>query len=218
MKKRILFALLLLIFLTTINSQKSIVISKFNLEEIIIDNNFLVNDEEVKKLLAPIYNKNLIFLKNKEIEKLLTQNSYIESFIIKKKYPDTLKIQIHEKQPIAILVNKKNKFFLSEKIDLIEFTKNQNYRNLPYIFGNKEDFKILFNELKKINFPFEIIKKYTLYESNRWDLETFNNKVIKLPTSDYIKSLKNYLDNKDKVNFIKYKVFDYRIQGQLILK
>ena len=84
MKKRILFALLLLIFLTTINSQKSVIISKFNLEEIIIDNNFLVNDEEVKKLLAPIYNKNLIFLKNKEIEKLLTQNSYIESFIIKK--------------------------------------------------------------------------------------------------------------------------------------
>ena len=218
MKKRILFALLLLIFLTTINSQKSIIISKFNLEEIIVDNNFLVNDEEVKKLLAPIYNKNLIFLKNKEIEKLLIQNSYIESFIIKKIYPDTLKIQIYEKQPIAILVNKKNKFFLIEKIDLIEFTKNQNYRNLPYIFGNKEDFKILFYELKKINFPFEIIKKYTLYESNRWDLETFNNKVIKLPTSDYIKSLENYLDNKDKVNFIKYKVFDYRIQGQLILK
>ena len=218
MKKRILFALLLLIFLTTINSQKSIIISKFNLEEIIVDNNFSVNDEEVKKLLAPIYNKNLIFLKNKEIEKLLIQNSYIESFIIKKIYPDTLKIQIYEKQPIAILVNKKNKFFLSEKIDLIEFTKNQNYRNLPYIFGNKEDFKILFYELKKINFPFEIIKKYTLYESNRWDLETFNNKIIKLPSSDYIKSLENYLDNKDKVNFIKYKVFDYRIQGQLILK
>ena len=38
------------------------------------------------------------------------------------------------------------------------------------------------------------------------DLETFNNKIIKLPSSDYIKSLENYLDNKDKVNFIKYTV------------
>ena len=62
-----------------------------------------------EKLLASIYNKNLIFLKIKKL-KLLIQNSYIESFI-KKIYPDTLKIQIYEKQPIAILVNKKNKFF-----------------------------------------------------------------------------------------------------------
>ena len=34
--------------------------------------------------------------------------SFIDSFNIKKIYPNTLKIEIFEKKPIAILINKKN--------------------------------------------------------------------------------------------------------------
>ena len=50
--------------------------------------------------------------------------------------------------------------------------------------------------LKKINFPFDQIKKYTLYETKRWDLETKNNILIKLPTDNYLKSLENFLSIK----------------------
>ena len=57
-----------------------------------------------------------------------------------------------------------------------------------------------------------------LYESNRWDLETIDNKTIKLSSKNYIKNLKNYLNIKKKNNFKKFKVFDYRINDQLILK
>ena len=72
-----------------------------------------------------------------------------------------------------------------------------------------------FNE---INFPFNRITKFTLYEINRWDLETTNNKIIKLPSKNYLKSLKSYLELTKKLEFKKYKVFDYRINNQLILK
>ena len=146
------------------------------------------------------------------------QNSFIESFNIKKKYPSTLKVKIFEKKPIVILQNKKNKFYLSEKIDLIEFKNFPNYQNLPYVLGNKDDFKIFYKNLKKINFPLDIIKKYTLFESNRWDLETKNNQVIKLPSKNYTKSLENFLNLKNKNDFEKYELFDYRISNQLILK
>ena len=153
-----------------------------------------------------------------EVKETLIQNSFIESFNIKKKYPATLKVKIFEKKPIAILINKKNKFYLSEKIDLIEFKKFPNYQNLPYVLGNKDDFKIFYNNLQKIKFPIDIIKKYTLYETNRWDLETKNNQVIKLTYKNYSKSLKNFLNLKSKNNFEKYELFDYRISNQLILK
>ena len=105
-----------------------------------------------------------------------------------------------------------------KKIELIDFKKIKEYENLPYIFGNKDDFKIFFYELKKINFPISLIKNFTLFETNRWDLETFDNKVIKLPTENYIKSLENYLNLVDKDVFKKYKLFDFRISNQLILK
>ena len=218
MKKRLIIALSLLILLTTINLQQSFVISKFNLKTIVIENNLLLKDKDIKNSLIPFYNKNLIFLNNNEFKKVLMQNSFIESFNIKKKYPSTLKVKIFEKKPIVILQNKKNKFYLSEKIDLIEFKNFPNYQNLPYVLGNKDDFKIFYKNLKKINFPLDIIKKYTLFESNRWDLETKNNQVIKLPSKNYTKSLENFLNLKNKNGFEKYELFDYRISNQLILK
>ena len=218
MKKRTIIAIILLILLTTITSQDELIFSKFNLKKIIIENNSLIKEEEIKKLLTTIYNKNLIFLSNLEIEQKLMKNSYIESFYIKKKYPDTLEIKIIEKKPIAILFFKKKKFYLSEKIELFNFKRIKEYENLPYIFGNKDDFKVFLYELKKINFPISLIKKFTLFETKRWDLETFDNKVIKLPADNYIKSLENYLNLIDKDIFKKYKLFDYRIGDQLILK
>lgn len=218
MRTRIIIALILLTSLTTITLKPRIIISKFNIKEIIIENNVLLSEKDIKKSLSSIYDKNLLFLKNKEIEEKIIQNSFIDSFNIKKKYPNTLKIKIFEKKPIAILFNQKKKFYLSEKIDLIDFYELQNYKNLPYVFGNKDDFSIFYKNLKKINFPFIMIKKYTFYKTNRWDLETMDNKVIKLPVTNYTSSLKNYLNLKEKKEFKNYKVFDYRIRNQLILK
>ena len=218
MKKRLVIALFLIILFTTINSQQKFIASQFDLKTIEIENNLLLNDNDIKKLLISFYNKNLVFLKNNELKKALMQNSLIESFIIKKKYPNTLKVKIFEKKPIAVLFDKKNKFYLSEKIDLIEFKNLQNYQNLPYVLGNKDDFKVFYNNLIKINFPLNVVKKYTLYETDRWDIETKDNQVIKLPSKNYLKSLKNFLNLKSKNDFEKYKLFDYRINKQLILR
>ncbi len=218
MKRRFIIALILFLSLSTIISQQKFTISKFDLKDIEIENNFLIKENDIKKLLASTYNRNLILLKNKEIEEFLVQISFIESFKIKKKYPSTLKIEIFEKKPIAILIDKKKKFYLSEKIELIEFKHLPNYQNLPYVIGKQEKFKILYKDLLKINFPFDIVKKYTLFEAGRWNFQTFNNRIIKLPSKNYLKSLENYLSIRNQVNLKKYKVFDYRIDGQLILK
>ena len=218
MKKRLVIALFLLILFTTFNSQQKFIISYFDLKTIEIENNLLLKDNDIKNLLISFYNKNLVLLNNNEVKKALMQNSLIESFKIKKKYPNTLKVKIFEKKPIAILFDKKNKFYLSEKIDLIEFRNLPNYQTLPYVLGNKDDFKIFYNNLKKINFPLNVVKKYTLYETDRWDLETKDNQVIKLPSKNYLKNLKNFLDLKSKNDFGKYKLFDYRISKQLILR
>ena len=91
MKKRTAIAIALLILLTTITSQQKIIISKFNLKKINIENNFLLEDKDIENLLTPIYNKNLIFLNNIEIKKALMQNSFIESFKIKKEISQFLK-------------------------------------------------------------------------------------------------------------------------------
>lgn len=218
MKKRVYIGLALFFLLTTIISNKQIISPKLNLQIIEIENNLMLQSKDIKNSLASIYEKNLLLLNYNEIENILLQNSLIESFSIKKKFPDTLKIKIVEKKPIAILFYKKKRYYISDKIQIFEFKNHQEFQNLPQVFGEKEKFKIFYENLKKIDFPFDQIKKYTLFKSNRWDIETKNNKIIKLPEKEYIKSLENYFMIKNNKNFSKYLLFDYRIKNQLILK
>tara|TARA_B100001057_G_scaffold13815_1_gene13129 strand:- start:12196 stop:12852 length:657 start_codon:yes stop_codon:yes gene_type:complete len=218
MKKRLILALILFSLLSTITFKQKFGFLNLDIKEIKIKNNFIIEDSDIYKLLTPIYGKNLLILRNTEIEKALKQNSFIDSYKIKKKYPNSLILEIYEKKPIAILYNKKKKFYLSEKIDLIEYKELENYQTLPSIFGNLDQFKTFYKSLQKIDFPFVIVKKYILYDSNRWDLETNNKKIIKLHFQNYIKNLENYLNIYKKKEFKKYSVFDYRLDNQLILK
>lgn len=218
MTKRFIIGISLLILFTTFISQKEITIEKFKIKIIQIENNNLLSETDIKKELLSIYNENLVFINLDKVKKILRQNTYIESFQVKKKYPDILIIKIFEKKPIAILQKKKERFYLSKKIELIKFENLHIYKDLPIIFGNEKDFQIFYYNLKKVNFPLESIKKYYFFESNRWDLITQDEKTIKLPSINYIESLKNFLDIKYRNEFKKYKIFDYRIDDQLILK
>ena len=218
MKKRLIIATIFILSFTTFNPKNFIFKTNFNINEIIIENNFILREEEIKKNLAFLYNSNIFFLRSSNITNILTKNSFIESFEIKKIYPSKIKIKVFERKPIAILQNKKEKFFISENIKLIDYKNIKEFENLPFVFGNKENFKIFYKDLKKLNFPLEIIKNYYFFDSGRWDLEIYEDKIVKLPIKNYVKSLKNFMDLKDENNFNKYKVFDYRINEQLILK
>ena len=184
MKIRFISATTLWGLLTTISLEQKIFLSKFNINKIVIENNNLIQEKVLKNSLEPIYNKNLLFFESREIEEILIKHNLIESFEIKKKYPNILKIKIFEKKPIAILGKKKRKFYLSEKFELIEFNNLFDHQNLPYILGSKYDFEIFYEKLNKIDFPIKQIKKYIFYETNRWDLETTDDKIIKLPSKN----------------------------------
>ena len=218
MKKRLVIAIALLVLFSTYKPKKLFLINKFNIEIIEVENNLILKKNEINNDLAFLYNTNIFFLNKYNIEKAFKKKSFIESFQIKKVYPNKLKIKIFEKKPILILIYKKQRFYISDNMELINYSDLEEYKNLPIVFGDKENFKIFYKNLKKINFPLDLIKNYYLFESNRWDLETYNNKLIKLPSENYSKSLKNFINLNKKKNFDKYKVFDYRIKNQLILK
>ena len=218
MKKRLIIGLTLFLILTTYRSQNLFLDFKFNIEKIIIENSSIYNEMDIKKGLISIYNKNLLFLDKESIKKILATKSFIQSYEVKKIYPNKLKIKIYEKKPIAILQSKKKKFYFTDNNDFVAFQDLENYKDLPIVFGKRKNFKILFKALNEINFSIDQIKKFYFFESNRWDLLTYQNKLIKLPNKDYLLSLKNYLILKNDKNFDKYKIFDYRIKDQLILK
>ncbi len=219
MKKRFLIGLLLLMLLSTYSSKNSIDNQyKLNIKEIIVENNNILKKKEVKEEFSFLYNQNIFLLNDKTIAQNLSKKSFIESFKIKKIYPDKIKIVVFEKQPIAILQNKKEKYYYTNKNEIIEFSNLREFKNLPIVFSDKKNFKIFYNDLKKIKFPLNIIKSLQFFKSQRWDIVTRKDQKIKLPTSEYKESLSNFLEIKNKDNFNRYKIFDYRIKDQLILK
>lgn len=218
MKKSLLLAIFFFVLLTTYNPNFNFNPNSFlNIKQINLSNTFAIEEEEIKKNLNFLYEKNLFLLNTSQIQDNLLKEPFIESFSIKKIYPHTLKIIIFEKKPIAILLKKKEKFYITEKGDLIKFKEIKIYKDLPEVFGGDKKFASLFKNLKNIQFPLEKIKSYYFFESGRWDLILFDGISIKLPIKDYQSSLKNFMLSHSDINFKNYKIYDYRIKNQLIL-
>ena len=218
MRKRFIFAFVLLILLSTYNLQNHYSISsKFYIKKIIVENNFILKEEDIIQNLLFLYKTNLFFLGEKKLKHKINKMDFVESFKIKKIFPNTIKIEIYEKKPIAILQKKERRYYYTDKDEIVDFKTLENYKNLPVIFGNEKDFKTLYTNLKKTNFPIRTIEKFFLFKSKRWDLLTTNNITIKLPINEYNESLNNFIKITKNKNLNKYKTFDYRINGQLIL-
>ena len=218
MKKSFFGLIIIFILLTTYTPKfKFIMNSNLYIKKIEVENNSIIEANEIKKKLSFLYEESLFFLNIKDIRENLKNETFIESFSIKKIYPNTLKLMIVEKIPIAVLQNKKKKFYISDKGDLINFIDIKIYNDLPLVFGNGDNFYSLYQDLQNIKFPLETIKSFYFFESGRWDLIMDDDKVIKLPINDYLFSLKNFMLSKNNSNFTNYRIFDYRIKDQLIL-
>ena len=219
MKKRFIIAFILLVILSTYSPYKKLNIkSIFKIKKIVVENNYILEEEDIKNELSFLYETNIFLITPLNVKDKISQNSFIESYEIKKIYPQTIKIKIFEKNPIVLIQNKKEKKFFTDKGEVAKYFETEKFKNLPIVFGDEKSFKIFYFEIKKINFPIDFIKRFYLFNSNRWDLITKENQTIKLPIKDYISSLENFFEIKDQYNFRQYKSFDYRITNQLILK
>ena len=219
MKIRILIALGLILVLSTYVFKANIsIFSMLKIREIHVLNNSFLTKNQVKKDLSFLYEKNIFLLNKKEIINEISQNSFIKSLEIKKIFPNKIQVKVYEKIPIAIIQNKKKKYYFTDNNDLINFTNLITIKDIPVVFGDGKSFKNFYNEVNQINFPLKTVKAFYLFETKRWDLITKKNQTIKLPQKNFNKSLQNFLLLSKKSNFDKYKIFDYRIEDQLILK
>ena len=222
---RIVLLIIVLIFLSTYSPSGFNLISQKNntflkIQKIEIINNFLIEDSEIKERLNKIYNKNIFLIERKDIEDPLKEINFLEKIEVKKKYPNTIIVEIFETKPIAILYKNKAKYLLDSSSNLILFEDNKDFNQLPAVFGEgaKNHFIHFFSQLENNNFPIENVKKFYFFQIERWDLLLANDRLIKFPHSNIDDAIKKSIELLDRKDFENYNIIDLRIDGKIIVE
>ena len=221
-KKNLFIWLFIFVFLSTysLNSTQKKKISIFSIENININGIKNVNETDFKSKINKFFGESLFFFNSKEIKKIASEFSFIREIKIKKIYPDTLNIIIKENEPIAILIENNKKILLLEMGNIVSNYDVDKFNSLPTVSGMnaKKNFFNFYETLKKLNFETELIEEFKYFSINRWDIILRSGKIIKLPTERFESSIEKFISIYDKDNFNNFKIFDFRINGQLILE
>ena len=218
-KNRIIIYLIFLLILTTtsgkfLKKQKkhSLKIDNINVFGLTIAKNL-----EIQNDLKSIFYQNIFFIGKEEINKIINKHNIIEEYNIKKIYPSTLNIEIKPAKFLAKLSNYNNlivgsngKLISTEQRDII----------LPYIFGEFDSKKFLqfIQNIKLSEFNFVEFKTVYFFPSNRWDIVTIDNVLIKLPEKNLLKSLNRAHKIIASTQFKDQNTIDLRIKNHLIIK
>ncbi len=215
--KKILFYIFLIIFLSTFNNKYFLKIGLKPIDEITVIG---LNEREMQDLLSnlELHNlKNIFFLNKFELEEKLKANKLIENYTVFKRYPSSIEIRVSKTKFLANVFKDGKTFVLGSNGKLISSIDKNN--NLPNIFGDydKASFFNLLQSIKKSKFELSRVKNLYFFKSGRWDIETSQNVIIKLPKENLEASLNLSLDVLKNNEFKNIKILDIRQDNQVIV-
>ena len=217
LSRKILFYIFLIIFLSTFNNKYFSNIELKTIDEITIIG---LNDREMQDLLDNLESlnlKNIFFLNKFELVKKLEANKLIENYTVFKNYPSSIEIRVTKTKFLANIFKDGKTFVLGSNGKLIQSVNKDN--NLPNIFGDYDNnsFFNLLKSIKKSKFELSSVKNLYFFKSGRWDIETDENVIIKLPKESLEDSLNLSLSLLHNKEFKNTKILDLRQDNQVIV-
>ena len=209
--------------------------TKFNfLNKILINNGFIIknieisgvkhlNKNDIIKIINAYNDLNIFNVNIKNIYKEIKNNTWIKKASIEIIYPNTIKILLTEKKPIAIWQNRYGNSLITKSGDVI-FEKNlEEFKNyLPIVIGqnaHKNAHSIL--NILGINKDFvKNIWSLTYVNERRWDVHFNQGLTIKLPSESIAKAWEKvlYLDKKFNILNLDLTELDLRNSSQILGK
>jgi len=219
-KQKYIFLIIIFLFLTTINNTNFVNNKYFstNIQSIQVVGLTEDLNSKIQERLSYLKNNNIFYINKELLEKEIDEYKYIESFKVSKFYPKKIILNLNQTNFLAITIKNNQKYILGSNGKLIKYELFNNYDNLPVIFGNfsTNDFLNFKKKFDQSLFKYKDIKFFFFYPSKRWDIQTIDNVVIKLPsknTSLALKRAKKIIESKQFNN----NIIDLRITNQIIL-
>ena len=220
-KKNLFFYFFIFLFLSTIKLNSSYLGNLFSLR--ISDISVAGLSEEknriIKEKLNIFQNRNILFLEEDEFKIILGQFNIIDSFEIKKIYPNKINLEIKKTNFIGSTYYKNSKYIIGQNKKLIPFDNlKHNELELPFVFtsGNYERFVHLKKIIDETNFDFHKIESFYYFQIGRWDLKTKSGQIIKLPVKNIKEAINraHIMIHDKKID--KFNVLDMSMQKYII--
>ena len=165
-----------------------------------------------------ILNVNLHTIYNKIIE-----NSWVEDTYVERILPDTIKIKVLEKKPIAIWQNQKGNKLITVNGDVISHANVNKFKNsFPIIKGekSKENISTILKILETNKNFSKNIWSLTFINQRRWDLHFNQGLIVRLPSQDVIKAWQKIIKLQTNYNILNLRLteIDLRNPEQILGK
>ncbi len=177
----------------------------------------IINNSQLENDIKFLIKNNLFFLNKTKVSEVISSNNLVENYSVFKEYPSTLNITINKTIFLAKLKKNNQNFILGSNGKLIEASNNE--IDLPFIFGDFEtkNFFKLKKAIDQTDLDYFDLRKLFFFKSGRWDIETKDGLLIKLPKRELTKSLKLLLIFLDEHNEKKINQIDLRQYNQIII-
>ena len=209
--------------------------SKYNFfNKLFKDNGFIIknieitgikhlNKKDVIKIVKSFNNTNIFSVNIKKIHKEISKNTWVEETSIQKVYPDTIKIFLKEKEPIAIWQNKYGNNLITKNGEIILEKKLKSFKNnLPIVIG-KNAHKHISPILKILNVHKNFAKNIwslTFVNERRWDIHFNQGLTIRLPSTKVKETWQKIVSINEKFNILNLGLIeiDLRNHNQILGK
>lgn len=175
-------------------------------------------DKIIKSQATQIISKINIDMIKEEIEKI----EWVENIFIQRRLPSSLRIEIQEREPIAIWQKNKNHFLVDKNGKVIHSSVSKEFSHLPIIVGDFAPLtafqviqtSVLFSNLKKR------ITGFICVRGRRWNVEIDNSLIVKLPTENIHQAFSVLSDmiKHNKISRVLMETVDLRDEDRVIIK
>ncbi len=195
--------------------------SVFSVKHIDVSGNHFVQKDEII-LKSGLKKSDSIFSNSVEnIRSLILEIDELKNVMVMRKFPDTYKIYVSERKPIAYLKRGNKLLFVDEDSNAFPIKRIPYDKNLAILTGKNAEAEVsdLFSILNK----FPVLKEHIAFcnrvSERRWNIQTKANILIKLPEKNILSAL-SYLEKNSRGEFCFQKgisIIDLRINDRVII-
>ena len=195
----------------------------FKIKNILISGTHNLSQDYLKNIINTQNHINILNVNLQSIYNKIIQNSWVEETYVERILPDTIKIKVLEKKPIAIWQNQKGNKLITVNGDVISHANVNKFKNsFPIIKGekSKENISTILKILETNKNFAKNIWSLTFINQRRWDLHFNQGLIVRLPSKDVIKAWQKIIKLQTNYNILNLRLteIDLRNPEQILGK